>query len=66
MRGVVDSEKKVNHRFVGGQISILLEDSRAVCEGVSDWSIEFGDDGFQKGPSGICYWKELVFAERRG
>ena len=66
MRGVVDGEDKVNHRFLGGRIPILFKDTRTVCEGVTDWSVELVDDRFQKRPGGICHWKELVLAKRRG
>lgn len=63
---MVDGEDKVNHRFLGGRIAVLLKYSRTVCKGVTDWSVEFRDDRFQKCPGGIRYWKELILAERRG
>jgi len=66
VRGVVDGEDKVNHRFLGRRIPILLKDSRTVGEGVPDWSVEVRDDRFQKRPGGICDWKELILAECRG
>lgn len=46
VRGVVDGEDEVNHRLFGRRVSILFKDSRTVCEGVSDWGVEFGDDRF--------------------
>ena len=66
VRGVIDSEDEVNHRFLGGRIPILLKDSRTVGEGVPDWSVEFRDDRFQERPGRIRYWEELILAERRG
>ena len=64
MRGVVDGEDKVNHRFLGRRIPILLKDSRTVGEGVPDWSVEVREDRFQERPGRIRYWKELILPER--
>ena len=63
---MIDGENKVNHGFLRRQITILLEDSRTVCECVSDWSVEIRDDRFQERPCGICYGQELILAKCRG
>jgi len=41
MRGVVDGENGIDHRFLHGQMSVLPKGSRTVCEGVPDWNVEF-------------------------
>jgi len=53
IRGVVYGENGIDHRFLRGQITTLLEDSRTVCEGVPDRNVEFRDDQFKKCPCGI-------------
>ena len=55
--GVVDGEKKP---IIG-----LLEDGYTSRSKAPE-PHAFEDDRFQKGLGGICYWKKLIFVERRG